>query len=362
MPEEKLREEKVETTSPLTSDSEETERVITADQQPRAPTKPQWNISPHEIYIPQLLPDEPIEDCEEEEEEEILVTNKDQVDSLESATDLVETASNTPEKYEENEFKFKEVPSVIIPTSMISAQTLTRPEIINLSRIGAKLIGESEIKNDLVEILKRGIDLDKEIPEGFQKVPFNVPKNEKKILILDLDNTLIQYGENEYMKSKKKNSDKSKKSKTEIIYTEKNIHPFHLRPNSIEFLIKMKNIYNIVLFTAAEKSYAHSVLKKLEELAGERIFYCFYSRAHLQISYKTLLVKSIPQGVIESQIVIVDDSLLPWYHYRDNYIPIKAFKGMADDRQLGVLGEYLEVLGGVEDVRETNRACIRFWD
>ena len=165
-----------------------------------------------------------------------------------------------------------------------------------------------------------------------------------KILILDLDNTLIfSYP------SQKNISDNFDL----FFYTDTQI-PFIVRPFLIDFLLRMKKLYKIIVFTAAEKQYAAEILTTLNKLAKETIFTDYYTKEHLYDYEGELVFKRIISGISENEIIIVDDSVSYWLHLVNNLIPIPSFRGDSQDKSLVVLYHYLEILSTVDDIRVIN--------
>ena len=168
----------------------------------------------------------------------------------------------------------------------------------------------------------------------------------KKVLILDLDNTLIQsiLGE--------------AKPTLDIIYKTSDPHiSFLLRPHALHFLRTLKHIYNIIIYTAAEAAYATCILNRIEELAGERLFCFTYSREYLFRLNPIIQVKRLVGGIDESQIVILDDCFIYWFHAPSNYVPVIPYIG-GSDTALVYLESYLQGLAKARDVRVLNDRCL----
>ena len=242
-------------------------------------------------------------------------------------------------------------------------RAVMQEEEVIMSRIGKKLINSSNLIVDMILLHRLKLVVEDQI--STQKVPLNqmgewksrtdIEENEgKKVLILDLDHTLIQL--------KYTNSDKapgkstSLGQKTPIIYPSDPNFPFYLRPYAINFLLKMSKFYRIIVFTAAHKYYyPETILKKIEYMAGKNIFEGFFSREHLQsVGESCLMLKALPDNVDEGKIVIVDDTFLHWFYTPHNFVPIKRFTGDQTDASLVLLDNYLTILAGVTDVREAN--------
>ena len=227
------------------------------------------------------------------------------------------------------------------------------------------LINESRFHYDLFILKKFGLKMgfNINIPKvanlsGSHRViiPGTDAEEHKKVLILDLDNTLVL---NQMFTNKGAHRDlysgfAHNAIKGTIHYTKEKEFSFLLRPFSVDFLHKMKKLYYLVVFTAAETKYARRVLEKIEVIAGEKLFDFFYSRSHLGHLGNGFPVKRLIAGVEESEIVVVDDSFMYWFHCPRNFIPVKPFIGEIKDKTLITLANYLEVLANTQDVRELN--------
>ena len=174
-----------------------------------------------------------------------------------------------------------------------------------------------------------------------------------KILILDLDNTLIQTIKSqqalEYYTTKE--------NKLKVCTTWNGIH-FILRPFLLIFLMNMMQYYKIVVFTAAGSTYATSILNKIQELAGMKIFEYAYCLGHIIKVGDFVYAKRLIMDIKEKYQVVVDDRFDPWFHCPDNYIPILPFRGQSTDRALVPLGAYLSQLAAAQDVSLSNSKYI----
>ena len=120
----------------------------------------------------------------------------------------------------------------------------------------------------------------------------------------------------------------------------------------------MNKLYNIVIFTAADADYAQSILNRIENLAGEELILCIYSKNHLGKLENGFPVKRLIENYEESKTIVVDDSFMSWFHCPRNFVPIRPFRGYSKDISLLTLGAYLRELGDVFDVRKVNDTYI----
>ena len=233
-------------------------------------------------------------------------------------------------------------------------QQIEIPKVTNApTRVGANNIGDNHSKG-LVD------------NQNEDKLKIDGNYVEKKVLILDLDNTLIQSQSQcleqklpsfvrAYSIKRQRNPRIPIGAKTaELYYTKNKDFNFYLRPFTIDFLLNMRKYYKIVVFTAADTRYARAILEKMEELAGSKIFRFFYSRPHLGQLGRGFSIKRLIADVPLTQMLVVDDSFLYWFHCPRNYIPIRPFLGDAADTALINLGAYLQELVRASDIMEYN--------
>lgn len=131
-----------------------------------------------------------------------------------------------------------------------------------------------------------------------------------------------------------------------------------LRPFVKDFLAKMSEIYEIVVFTSSQQAYADSVLNFLDPqhtLIHHRLY-----RQHCTVlsgvSYKDLRVFT---GVDLRDIVICDNLISNFGLQLDNGVPVKTWTNAKDDKELVLLCQYLTRLVEVKDVREVNRETFK---
>ena len=254
-----------------------------------------------------------------------------------------------------------------VDTQIKGKISVLEEEIKSLKMLGRKMVDESRFDQDVQTIQKSGL-LELKLgpipkvdchPDFLQLLLNTQGKNTdrpNKVLILDLDQTLIfSYPDHSF-------PHQVEQTKDLFHLTEEDHIPFILRPNAIQFLIEMKEIFYIVIFTAGESNYARQLLQKLELLAGQKIFSFFYSRSHLGMLEDMTYIKRLIQGIREEDLVIVDDCFLPWFHCLRNYIPIKPFIGDSTDNSLLFLAKYLEAVHSADDLRVANDAYLGLRD
>ena len=238
-----------------------------------------------------------------------------------------------------------------------------KPTRNSLRKIGKSLVRGSELNMDIKRLIRMGIK--KEMMRVPQKIDISMYRinstkcldKSKKVLILDLDNTLIYFNPtyNKYSTNTSMNG-------LNLEITECGDYSFYLRPMILPFLIHMSNIYTLIIFTAADKAYAKAILREIERLAGgKQLFELVYTRRHLKICLGGILIKSLIKGVDDKDILVLDDSFLHWFHSPHNYIPIQRFRGDYIDSWVQPLEHYLDYLSQVPDVRVVNKYCFRVY-
>lgn len=151
--------------------------------------------------------------------------------------------------------------------------------------------------------------------------------NRKYTLVLDLDETLIHF-KNDVSKPK-----------------------FLIRPYAYNFLKNLSSLFEIIIFTAAQKEYADWILDKIDSRGS--IVYRLY-REHCQMS-KTSHLKDI--GMLKrdlSKTIIVDNFAENFALHKENGICIRSWYGDLNDQVLVTLERFLLGMAeaDVDDVRK----------
>lgn len=156
-------------------------------------------------------------------------------------------------------------------------------------------------------------------------------------LVLDLDETLVH------------------------VDAEKSLH---VRPGAVAFLAEVVELYEVVVYTAAERYHADPILDLLEQEARVSISHRLY-REHCQVmGEKQAMVKDLRRlGRDMGRILIVDNSPESFVFQPENAVPIESYFGGGDD---AVLPEMLVFLKRVDrwvqkegDVRPRLERCHR---
>ncbi|TCD61698.1 hypothetical protein EIP91_008027 [Steccherinum ochraceum] len=162
----------------------------------------------------------------------------------------------------------------------------------------------------------------------------------RKCLVLDLDETLVH-------SSFKSISQADYVVPVEIEYHWHNVYVIK-RPGVDNFLKKMGEIYEVVVFTASLSKYADPVLDKLDinHVVAHRLFResCYNHRGNY--------VKDLSQlGRPISDTIIIDNSPASYIFHPNNAVPVSSWFTDPHDQELNDLCPFLTDLATVDDVR-----------
>ena len=151
----------------------------------------------------------------------------------------------------------------------------------------------------------------------------------KYTLVLDLDETLVYLmAKNIYL--------------NEIGKVGESKHTLIFRPGLLDFLKKMKSLYELVIFSFGTFDYVDSVIKIIEK--NEKFFEYVLYRQHATINNGEYIKDLSLLGRDLKNIIIVDDIPQVFKMQERNGICIKAFYGdiVTDRNTLKILGKILE--------------------
>ncbi|KAH7910579.1 HAD-like domain-containing protein [Hygrophoropsis aurantiaca] len=209
--------------------------------------------------------------------------------------------------------------------------------------------GEGEDDGDLMEeddedalIMNGGAGIPKG-PDGSLRplLPPIAPQHVgRKCLVLDLDETLVH-------SSFKSIQHADYVVPVEIEYHWHNVYVIK-RPGVDQFLKKMGEIYEVVVFTASLSKYADPVLDKLDihQVVSHRLFResCY--------NHKGNYVKDLSQlGRPIADTIILDNSPASYIFHPNNAVPVSSWFNDPHDTELTDLCPFLADLGEVRDVR-----------
>lgn len=226
--------------------------------------------------------------------------------------------------------------------------------------------------NDVANSIKNFIDHDYDSifsNINKSKVSYHsyTPTEGKKLLLLDLDETLVhcEFKNNIKMLNHKKH--KKRHSKLDIktfSYCDENYRYYvdcNFRPNLKDFLEEVSKYYDIGIFTAACKNYANMIL---DEIDPENKYFMFrlYRHACIPIQDK-LYIKDlrIIKNIDLSKTVLMDNSLYSFINQPSNGMLVNSFYDDPEDVQLISAKNYLiQFVSKANDVREENEKWFKF--
>lgn len=175
-------------------------------------------------------------------------------------------------------------------------------------------------------------------------LPSRTENTPKKCLALDLDETLV-HSSFQYVA----NADF-----VIPVAIEDMIHNVYVlkRPGVDQFMKRMGEIYEIVIYTASLSKYADPLLDKLDihKVINHRLFResCVYHDGHY-VKDLSLLNRDV------SQCIIVDNSPMSYIFHPDYAIDCSSFIDDPNDVEMWQIADFLEDLNKFDDVRGRTR-------
>ncbi len=129
-----------------------------------------------------------------------------------------------------------------------------------------------------------------------------------------------------------------------------------IRPHIKECLKKLKEHYEIVLFTAGFQGYADAIIDYIDP-KGKIFDYRLYRQHCLSYCNDAVMLKDL--RIIKNRnlkdVVLVDNSAISFLTQIDNGIPILSYYDKKDDNEFLELTQYLLSIKDKHDLRETNK-------
>ena len=178
----------------------------------------------------------------------------------------------------------------------------------------------------------------------------------RKTLVLDLDETLVHTST--HFDARGAGGDGSKTIAPELrldvasnMNRQKRAFYVRLRPYVHEFLRECSELFDVVVFTASEQSYAEPIIQYLCNESGapcpKRCFFRQSCDATMGLHVKDL--SKVRQDL--SKVVLIDNSPGAAAYQPENYIPCTSWYGSPEDTELLDMLVLLRELTRVSDVR-----------
>lgn len=231
-------------------------------------------------------------------------------------------------------------PSYYIPYVIDSVRSMANPSPEHLRYLNHFQFVRMCVET--IRILPKG--------EETQETPYS--KSARKLLVLDLDETLVHT----FLENPPADCEK-----VTIVYKdvlEKHIY-FKVRPFCREFLENMSRHFDLCVFTASSAAYANAVIDYLDpegQLFKARYFNSSCTKVNQYIIKDLRILKRDL-----SDVVIVDNTALCFGFQMDNGVPIVCYTGQDNDQELRLISDFLVHISGFHDVREGIRQYFR-WD
>ena len=140
-----------------------------------------------------------------------------------------------------------------------------------------------------------------------------IARGKKYTLVLDLDETLIHYNEDE--------------------------HYYLVRPGVNDFLKELSNYFELVMFTASVKEYADWIVDSIDP---QRLFDYRLYRPHCKYQDEMYIKDISMLGRDLSKVIIIDNLFDSFMNQPDNGILIENWFDDMEDQELHVLKPFLK--------------------
>ena len=177
-----------------------------------------------------------------------------------------------------------------------------------------------------------------------------MPDVDKKLLILDLDETLIFAEETPLERQE------------DFIVGQYFVYK---RPHLQEFIGFCLENFDVAVWTSSTNNYAEQIIENIFPNPNELKF--FWSRLRCTISFDEELMENFHEkkmtkvrrrGYDLAKVIVVDDSPEKWRNSYGNLVRVKPFFGEIDDNELQKLIIYLKELTDAQNIRKIEK---RMW-
>ena len=190
----------------------------------------------------------------------------------------------------------------------------------------------------------------KEHDDEFLVILDKIEQKKRKLLILDLDNTLIFTNTEESVSATSR-----EKEDFQIMFDEKCYFYGYKRPHLDKFIDYIIQYFDIAVWSAGNEYYVNSII---DSIFGDRKYLLsfIYNKTHCHKSEHNgneIWIKYINniQSHLPDDIIILDDNYYAIFKNINNAIKIKCWKGDKNDNKLLECIDILDKLKFVDDVK-----------
>lgn len=217
------------------------------------------------------------------------------------------------------------------------------------TRLCMEIIAKMEIPDEST-LTKQFVTLPFENQIGFGK-------GKKRLAIFDLDETLVHCELKDIDSAQKKIKIKMSAS------IEKTIG-LNIRPNFEKSILKIKEKYHVIMFTASLQKYADAVMDEIDP-TGSLFEYRLYRNNCTQIKVENQIyyIKDLRvlKNISLDDIVIIDNSVLSFAFHLDNGIPILSYYRGDDEIEMNSLVKLLDNLADVPQIKTKLRSLMKLY-
>lgn len=217
------------------------------------------------------------------------------------------------------------------------------------TRLCMEIIAKMEIPDEST-LTKQFVTLPFENQIGFGK-------GKKRLAIFDLDETLVHCELKDIDSAQKKIKIKMSAS------IEKTIG-LNIRPNFEKSILKIKEKYHVIMFTASLQKYADAVMDEIDP-TGSLFEYRLYRNNCTQIKVENQIyyIKDLRvlKNISLDDIVIIDNSVLSFAFHLDNGIPILPYYRGDDEIEMNSLVKLLDNLADVPQIKTKLRSLMKLY-
>ena len=179
----------------------------------------------------------------------------------------------------------------------------------------------------------------------------------KRLAIFDLDETLIHCELKDIDSAQKKIKIKMSASLEKTI-------GLNIRPNFEKSILKIKEKYHVIMFTASLQKYADAVMDEIDP-TGSLFEYRLYRNncTQIKVDNQIYYIKDLRvlKNISLNDIVIIDNSVLSFAFHLDNGIPILPYYRGDDEIEMKSLVKLLDNLADVPQIKTKLRSLMKLY-